>query len=294
MKSKGTKILTVLLVAMVILAGVQFSLQDQARAAQDLVRITKSWVNIRSSASLNSSVIKVVPMNSTYTYKGQSGSFYKIDFNGRNAYVHNSVSERYTQSSSSGKVIGRVTITVSVGNIRNAASLTNSKVIGSGYKNQSFDVVGTSGSFYKINFGKTTAYVHNSIVKYTAAGSGGSGSGNTSRGNETVIGKVTIDVKTVANIRSSASLSSSVVGKGYPGQVYDVIAKSGDFYKIKLSRSKTAYVHKTVVKYSSNSSTPPPSNPPKEETVIGKVTIDVKTVANIRSSASLSSSVVGK
>ncbi|HHU64408.1 MAG TPA: SH3 domain-containing protein [Clostridiales bacterium] len=297
MKVKGSKVLAILLIAVVFLIGMELNLQNEVQAAQQMVRITKSWVNIRSSASLNSSVIKVVPMNSTYPYKGQTGDFYQIDFNGRKAYVHKSVSEKFTPSNSSGNVIGKVTINVSVGNIRNAASLS-SKVIGQAYRNQTFDVVGTSGSFYKIKYGKTTAYVHNSIVKYAAAGSGGSGSGsssNNSSKNETVIGKVTIDVKTVANIRSGASLSSSVIAKGYPGQVYDVIGKSGDFYKIKLSSSKTAYVHNSVVKFSSSSGSGSSSNnSSKNETVIGKVTIDVKTVANIRSGASLNSSVIAK
>ena len=291
MKVKGSKVLAILLIAVVFLIGMELNLQNEVQAAQQMVRITKSWVNIRSSASLNSSVIKVVPMNSTYPYKGQTGDFYQIDFNGRKAYVHKSVSEKFTPSNSSGNVIGKVTINVSVGNIRNAASLS-SKVIGQAYRNQTFDVVGTSGSFYKIKYGKTTAYVHNSIVKYAAAGSGGSGSGsssNNSSKNETVIGKVTIDVKTVANIRSGASLSSSVIAKGYPGQVYDVIGKSGDFYKIKLSSSKTAYVHNSVVKFSSSSGSgsSSPKDPPPATEDLGKVKVNVKTVANVRSKPTL-------
>ena len=83
--------------------------------------------------------------------------------------------------------------------------------------------------------------------------------------------------------------------RGYPGQVYDVIAKSGDFYKIKLSGGKTAYVHKTVVKYTANPpkddekpKDPPPSEdtPPVTEDK-GKVRVNVSKVANVRSKPTL-------
>lgn len=123
-------------------------------------------------------------------------------------------------------------------NIRTAASLTSSKVVGKMNRGQSYQYLGKSGSFYKINYKGSTRYVSASS-KYTYTKSTNttvSKTSTTSTKYNTVKSKVNS-----LNIRSSASLKSSVVGKMNSGQSYKYLGKTGSFYKIDY-KGKTRYV----------------------------------------------------
>ncbi|MBQ1376943.1 MAG: N-acetylmuramoyl-L-alanine amidase [Lachnospiraceae bacterium] len=52
----------------------------------------------------------------------------------------------------------------------------------------------------------------------------------------------------VAKIRTEPSLEASVVGASLRGAVYDILGKEGEFYKIPLGESQTAYIHESVVR----------------------------------------------
>ncbi|MBR0087932.1 MAG: N-acetylmuramoyl-L-alanine amidase [Lachnospiraceae bacterium] len=52
----------------------------------------------------------------------------------------------------------------------------------------------------------------------------------------------------VAKIRTEPSLEAPVAGASLRGAVYDILGKEGEFYKIPLGESQTAYIHESVVR----------------------------------------------
>ncbi|WP_251130910.1 SH3 domain-containing C40 family peptidase [Exiguobacterium sp. s189] len=135
-------------------------------------------------------------------------------------------------------------------NIRTAASLTSSKVVGKMNRGQSYQYLGKSGSFYKINYKGSTRYVSASS-KYTYTKSKKTTVSKTSTTSSKKYSTVKSKVNSL-NIRSKASLKSSVVGKMNNGQSYKYLGKSGSFYKIEY-KGKTRYVSASS-KYTSLSS----------------------------------------
>ena len=290
-------------------------------------------LNIRKSASTSSDVIGKMPLNTKFDIISKKGNWYKIKYGSVTGYVsadyvkviaNSTDSDSDTSNSNSdnaqyGK--GQV-IKVSANlNIRKSAS-TSSDVVGKMPLNTKFDIISKKGNWYKIKYGSVTGYVSADYVKVISgpsndgsnsggSSSGGSDSGNSNSGN-TKYGKgQVIKVSANLNIRKSASTSSSVIGKMPLNAKFDIISKSGNWYKIKYG-SVTGYVSADYVKVisepsndgsndnSNDSSNNGGSNSGDNNSggsveFIGKgQVIKVSANLNIRKSASTSSDVVGK
>lgn len=121
-------------------------------------------------------------------------------------------------------------------NIRTAPSLSSSKVVAKMAKGQRFTYLGKSGSFYKINYKGTHRYISASS-KYSYLKPRTSSSSTTTKMTTSSVKKSSVGVFAYSkvnglNIRSSASLSSKVVGKMAKGQRFTYLGKVGSFYKI--------------------------------------------------------------
>lgn len=91
-----------------------------------------------------------------------------------------------------------------------------------------------------------------------------------------------VNVSTTLRIREAASTSSTVLGTMRNGATFDIISKSGNWYKIKYN-GITGYIHGDYVKEITSSSA---------VSTKGKV-YNVSTNLRVRSGASLSSSILG-
>ena len=143
-------------------------------------------------------------------------------------------------------------------NVRaNASGL--SKLVGYAYVGDTFKILGKTGSWYYIQYNNTTkAYIWASYLNatktsaaYTSAGSA-SGSGATaSPGTTTTPTKVTIaNCLYAVNVRSSASTTSTRVGKATLGSTYTYLGVEGDWYKIQYNTTTVGYVFNTFVSLS--------------------------------------------
>src|SRR5690606_5007083 len=86
------------------------------------------------------------------------------------------------------------------------------------------------------------AYVHDSVVRLV---SGGSQSKKSSSEFRKASGKVAIKVW-LANVRSAPSLKAPVLQRLAKGKKLNLTGESKNWYRIRLSSGKTAYVHKSV------------------------------------------------
>ena len=116
-------------------------------------------------------------------------------------------------------------------NMRKKAT-TSSGVIKKFQPGDSMKILGTSGNWYKVESGKKNGYVYKSYVSTTRKGY--------SKADD-------------LNFRKKASTSSSVIGEFQKGDSMTVLAKSGDWYKVK-SEKKTGYVHGKYVTFTKPSS----------------------------------------
>jgi uncharacterized protein YgiM (DUF1202 family) len=113
-------------------------------------------VNVRSGPGTSYTVIGSAPKGAKYAVLGQSGSWYKMDFNGQTGYISTSYLSVTTTTppSPTGTVVNCTTGV----NVRSGPG-TSYVVIGSAPKGTTYAVLGQSGSWYKIGFNGTTAYI---------------------------------------------------------------------------------------------------------------------------------------
>ncbi|MBX4164263.1 SH3 domain-containing protein [Priestia megaterium] len=215
--------------------------QEKAYAATVTYKVTASKLNVRSGAGTNYGIIGSVVKDQTLSVVSKSGSWYKINYNGRTGYV----SSDYVQSSGTATPPAEsitYTVTASTLNVRSGAG-TNYASIGSVTKGQKLSVVNKNGSWYKINYNGRTGYVSSDYVQL---------SGTTTPPAESITYTVTAST---LNVRSGAGTNYASIGSVTKGQKLSVVSKSGGWYKINYN-GRTGYVSSDYVQ-SSGTTTPP-------------------------------------
>ena len=270
------------------------STQNQVSKTQGIVNVS-SYLNIRSSASTHSKVIGSVRRNDKVDIIEQTGSWYKINYKGKTGYVsadyvkkvnntkttqpakakpqqksqNNSKTNTNSKSQSKAQpkiesqnttAQGIVVNITSYLNVRSNAS-TSSKVLGKVYKNDKVDIIGQTGSWYKINYKGKTGYVSKDYVTKGVTSTKAQPTktkNNTAKTKTTkaetksntitqkVIAQGTVHVSSYLNVRSSASTSGKVLGKVYKNDKVDIIGQTGSWYKINY-KGKIGYVSKDYV-----------------------------------------------
>jgi L,D-peptidoglycan transpeptidase YkuD (ErfK/YbiS/YcfS/YnhG family) len=140
--------------------------QGKAYAATVTYKVTASKSNVRSGAGTTYGIIGSVAKGQTLSVMSKSGSWYKINYNGRTGYV----SSDYVQASGTTTPPAEsttYTVTASTLNVRSGAG-TSYASIGSVTKGQKLSVVSKSGSWYKINYNGRTGYVSSDYVQASA------------------------------------------------------------------------------------------------------------------------------
>ncbi|TPF14382.1 hypothetical protein CBE79_25640 [Priestia megaterium] len=214
--------------------------QEKAYAATVTYKVTASKLNVRSGAGTTYGIIGSVVKGQMLSVVSKSGSWYKINYNGRTGYV----SSDYVQASGTTTPPAEnttYTVTASTLNVRSGAG-TNYASIGSVTKGQKLSVVSKSGSWYKINYNGRTGYVSSDYVQV-------SGTGATPPAESTTY---TVTASTL-NVRSGAGTSYASIGSVTKGQKLSVVSKSGSWYKINYN-GRTGYVSSDYVQASATAS----------------------------------------
>ncbi|MCJ7983931.1 SH3 domain-containing protein [Priestia sp. OVL9] len=194
---------------------------------------------MRSGAGTNYGIIGSVVKDQMLSVVSKSGSWYKINYNGRTGYV----SSDYVQASGTTTPPAEsttYTVTASTLNVRSGAG-TSYASIGSVTKGQKLSVVSKSGSWYKINYNGRTGYVSSDYVQ---------ASGTTTPPAESTTYTVTAST---LNVRSGAGTSYASIGSVTKGQKLSVVSKSGSWYKINYN-GRTGYVSSDYVQASATAS----------------------------------------
>ncbi len=213
--------------------------------------VTVSALNVRSGPSTKNHKVGMVTKGTKLTIVESQNGWYKIIFNGKDAYVHgdyvklDSTSNPAPSQPSPGTVIGKATVNCSVLNVRSGAG-TGYKKIGSLTRNQQVELLEKTGSWYKIKYGSGTGYVHGDYLKLNNT----SNPAPTQPSPGTVIGKATVNCS-VLNVRSGAGTGYKKIGSLTRNQQVELLEKTGSWYKIKYG-SGTGYVHGDYLKMASS------------------------------------------
>ena len=161
-------------------------------------------------------------------------------------------------------------------NVREKAT-SKSKLLGKAKKGETYDVLGRSGNWVKIDFDGEDGFVFKSYIRVTGTAEDTPVEGKNGR---------IVNCKTAANVREKATSKSKLLGTVKRGETYKVLATAGSWVKIRYSGSTDGYVYKTYIKLYSEGSEPAPS---------GKTAmiVNCKVAANVRAKATSKSKLLG-
>ena len=283
--------------------------------------ISANQLNVRTSPNENGQVIGTLHKNDKISVLDKSiDGWYKIDFNGRRAYVSskyvNLISYKNNEVKKEVKKepieeTGKVNITTAL-NVRQAAT-SNSRIVGSLKGGEKVNIISESNGFYKIEFNNSYGYVYSKYISKDGK------SENVQAVKQEEVkkeAKVTpkaapvvlaarsfnktgiVNVSSSLNVRSGASTSSKVIGSLSGNSKVTILGEEGAFYKIEYKGSH-GYVAKEYIKdvtgsnNSNQGTTTTPEKPSTPETTQKTGIVNVSSSLNVRSGASTSSKVIG-
>ena len=176
-----------------------------------------------------------------------------MDYLNNNVILNNSGTQKPGDSTTTETVqTGTVKVSNSL-NVRSGAG-TNYSVLGSLSNGAKVEIVGTSGSWYKIKYGSGYGYVSKDYVTVSSSSnnsSSNSGSSNSGSSNNTITTPSTsttgtIKVNDTLNVRSGAGTSYSVIGSLKNGATIEIVETVNSWYKIKFNNGY-GYVSKDYV-----------------------------------------------
>ncbi|MDY3827275.1 MAG: SH3 domain-containing protein [Clostridium sp.] len=132
-------------------------------------------LNVRSGASTSASIIGTLKNGAKVEITGESGNWYKINYNGKVGYVYKSYIKKGTTGTTgtTGGDGGTSTTTEKKGvvvgisttlNVRSGAS-TSASIIGTLRNGAQVTIIGESGNWYKIKFNERVGYVSKDYVR---------------------------------------------------------------------------------------------------------------------------------
>ncbi|MCX0404897.1 SH3 domain-containing protein [Clostridium perfringens] len=290
--------------------------------------ISANQLNVRTSPNENGQVIGNLHKNDKVNVLDKSiDGWYKIDFNGRRAYVSskyvNLISYKNNEVKTEVKKepiegTGKVNINTAL-NVRQA-STTNSRIIGSLKGGKKVNIISESNGFYKIEFNNSYGYVYSKYiskdgdsekvqvvkqeeVKKEKVDESKKEAKATPKAEPVVLAVRSlnktgiVNVSSSLNVREGASTSSKVIGSLSGNTKVTIVGEEGEFYKIEYKGSH-GYVAKEYVKdvtesNNSNQGTQTPEKPSTPESTEKTGIVNVSSSLNVREGASTSSKVIG-
>ena len=285
--------------------------------------ISANQLNVRTSPNENGQVIGTLHKNDKVNVLDKSiDGWYKIDFNGRRAYVSskyvNLISYKNNEVKTEVKKepiegTGKVNINTAL-NVRQA-STTNSRIIGSLKGGEKVNIISESNGFYKIEFNNSYGYVYSKYiskdgdsekvqvvkqeeVKKEKVDESKKEAKATPKAEPVVLAVRSlnktgiVNVSSSLNVREGAGTSSKVIGSLSGNTKVTIVGEEGAFYKIEYKGSH-GYVAKEYIKDIKDEVVTEPEKPSAPENTEKTGVVNVSSSLNVREGASTSSKVIG-
>ena len=198
----------------------------------------KKMVNVRSEASSNSRLLGTAKKGETFKVLATAGDWVKIVYQEDKAgYVFSTyvkITDEGGEEPTEGKV-GKIVNCRKMANVR-AKATSNSKLLGTVKKGETYKVLGKSGDWVKIAYHGKEGYVFKRYIRITEP-------------EEPIEGKTgtIVNCNEWVNVRAKATKDSKLLGRANKGETFTVRGKSGNWIKIDFN-GKTGYVYKTYIR----------------------------------------------
>ncbi len=280
---------------MLLLLGSFSTVGDNIVTAADhkKAKITVSTLNVRSGAGLGHAVIDQVHKNKEYPILSEKGDWLQIKIGSKKGWIAGWYAKKIITSTNSGGSAGDgnvssggkwISAKVDALNVRSGPD-TSFAVLGQIYPHQKFQSVETKGSWTKINYNNSTAWVASWLIQ--------SASTPESEDEETTSGggKSTVNA-TSLNVRSGPGTSHSIVGSLRKGDQVEILNIQNGWYEVKYAQGKGWVAGRYVTKSEEKpSETPTTPSAPNTSTKRAKVTASI---LNVRDQGSLQGKIIGQ
>ena len=285
--------------------------------------ISANQLNVRTSPNENGQVIGTLHKNDKVNVLDKSiDGWYKIDFNGRRAYVSSKYVNLISYKNNEVKTeikkepiegTGKVNINTAL-NVRQA-STTNSRIIGSLKGGEKVNIISESNGFYKIEFNNSYGYVYSKYiskdgdsekvqvvkqeeVKKEKVDESKKEAKATPKAEPVVLAVRSlnktgiVNVSSSLNVREGASTSSKVIGSLSGNTKITIVGEEGAFYKIEYKGSH-GYVAKEYIKDIKDEVVTEPEKPSNPENSKKTGVVTASKGLNVRKEANTSSQIIG-
>lgn len=229
--------------------------------------ITKGKVNnitsnlrVRQAPSTSALTIGYLLSGQEVEITGESGDWYKINFNGKVGYSHKDYITKISngsgsQNNNSSSNNSGSTVTEKDGTVNATDGLrvregagTNTKILGVLNHGSAVKIVDTNGSWHKIKYGSGYGYVHKDYVTIKTSSNNNNTQEKPDNKPEVVVKKGEVyNTGSNLRVRSAANTNSIVLGYLVDGTKVDIIGSEGNWYKINF-KDKTGFVSKDYVR----------------------------------------------
>ena len=161
-------------------------------------------------------------------------------------------------------------------NVREKAT-AKSKLLGTAKKGEKFTVLGTDGNWVKIDYKGKNGYVYKTYIRIDVTPT-----------EEPVEGKIgtIVNCRIACNVRKKASSDSKLLGTAAKGKTYQVLARAGDWVRIRYTSDTDGYVYKTYIRITDEGGEP-------TEGGYAKI-VNCRSKVNVRAKASENAKIIGK
>ena len=245
-------------------------------------------VNVREGASSSTKLLGTAEKGKVYEYLGRTvdGKWYQIQYTAtQKGFVYSQYvkvnSGTVTPPADDKPTTGKIATIVNCNsfvNVREGAS-SSTKLLGTARKDATYNVTGQSGSWIQVQYTATQkGYIYSKYVKL----SDGSSTTPTPPAETAATGYgYVVNCKTSVNVRSGAGTSYSIIGTAPKSQVYQILGRSGDWYKVQYNATTVGYIYNNYFAKATGDTT-------QKATVI-----NCKVDVNVRSAATTSSTLLG-
>lgn len=245
-------------------------------------------VNVREGASSSTKLLGTAEKGKVYEYLGRTvdGKWYQIQYTStQKGFVYSQYvkvnSGTVTPPADDKPTTGKTATIVNCNsfvNVREGAS-SSTKLLGTARKDATYNVTGQSGSWIQVQYTATQkGYIYSKYVKL----SDGSSTTPTPPAETAATGYgYVVNCKTSVNVRSGAGSSYSIIGTAPKSQVYQILGRSGDWYKVQYNATTVGYIYNNYFAKATGDTT-------QKATVI-----NCKVDVNVRSAATTSSTLLG-
>ena len=220
------------------------------------VKNITSNLRVRQSPSTSALTIGYLLGGQEVEITGESGEWYKINFNGKVGYSHKDYITKISNGSTgSSNNNNGSTVTEKDGTVDTTDGLrvregagTNTKILGVLNHGSAVKIVDTNGSWYKIKYGSGYGYVHKDYVIIKTSSNNNNTQEKPDNKPEVVVKKGEVyNTGSNLRVRSAANTNSIVLGYLVDGTKVDIIGSEGNWYKINF-KDKTGFVSKDYVR----------------------------------------------